>query len=204
MYNQNIPSIAANVKKPTKRQAFDLVKELIYKAGDLDDNPRLQADYARLYSYFLPPVPTKAKTPELWVSKAMAKNNARGYLRFLYSDGKRLIATNGHYLHLCPTTLAEGFYNTELEPVGDQGKYPDIDRVIPSVPRQDDWQAVELSSCAVTEGQGAIMNIEVLPGTFLSRSYLMATLNGQTSFSAFQAKPDGPVRIQLDDADLVA
>ena len=68
---------------------------------------------------------------EQWVGKARAKRDEpREYLRHYYSDGERLIATNGHRLHIAPTELAAGYYDRLLLPVEDLGKYPQIDRIL--------------------------------------------------------------------------
>lgn len=119
-----IATAAVQLKKPNKNDAHSLVLALAKQYGIPAD------EIAPLYTYFMPLIPAKAKTPEQWVGKAMGVRDVRYYLNFYYSDGTRLICTDGHRLHLMPTTLAEGFYDKALNAVNTQGRYPDVDRVI--------------------------------------------------------------------------
>ena len=130
-------SNAISGRKPNKKDAFSALKSIINQVGDENE-----ADLATLYAFFLPPVPAKPKTPEQWVARAMAKMDIRDYLNYLYNDGKKLIATDGHRMHFIKGhETKKGFYNTEMEPLdndeGQCGKYPDADRVIPKLSKMD-------------------------------------------------------------------
>ena len=118
-----IATAALSVKKADKAFA----QQQILRWSETYDIPAAEA--APLYAYFMPPIPAKAKTPEQWVAKAVAVKDPRGYLRFIYSDGTRLIATDGGRLHLIPTDRPAGYYDKAMNPVDDQGTYPQIDRL---------------------------------------------------------------------------
>lgn len=122
-----IATAATVVKKANKKAAFDILLSII----DSEERPS-DIDLAALYSFFLPPV-TKIKTPFDWLVKARANKDVRYYLNYVFSDGKRSMATNGHTLHVIDSERVEGFYNDAGQRVdnGDMGKFPDIDRVIP-------------------------------------------------------------------------
>lgn len=141
-------NIASRIPKIKRVEAFDLVKRLV--EGELLDDYGI----AQLYSFFLPPIPAKCKTPEQWVARAMAKKDeTRNYLQWIYSDGSRLVATDGHRLHVWVTdTYPAGYYDAALNPVGNMGKYPDIDRIIPPpFARSEDEIRVKLSDLEVVD-----------------------------------------------------
>ncbi len=115
-----VATLAHTIKKPTKIIAFDIINRLSANMGDL-----LPDDMAKLYAFFLPPV-SKPKTPDQWVSLAMGKKDVRYYLNYLYSDGARLTATDGHRLHFIRSELPEGYYDTAMNKCLVDTKYPDI------------------------------------------------------------------------------
>jgi len=128
-----IAAHARNVhKKRNKALAFDALRAI------LEDLPEEMhdshgPDLARLYAFFEPQAPAKPKTVFDWVAKAMAKKDQRHYLNWVYSDGARIIATNGHRLHIAHVALEPGFYdkNGTLAHGPEYAVFPDVDRVIP-------------------------------------------------------------------------
>jgi hypothetical protein len=123
-----IATLANNLSTKTKkREAFDVVLQAIDQGGQIDSN-----ELAKLYQYFTPPIPKKPTTPEQWVALAMAKNDIRYYLNHIYSDGGRLMATDGHRLHVYKTNkYPVGFYDQNMNLIEVDATYPQIDRVIP-------------------------------------------------------------------------
>lgn len=118
---------SVKVSKPNKKTAHDLFKSLIEQGEATAD------DLAKLYKFFLPPVPAKAKKPIDWVRKFVAKKDVREGLNYIYSDGNRNIATNGHFLAIShEDPLPEGYYDSKsLDKIEISYRYPQIDRVIP-------------------------------------------------------------------------
>ena len=86
-------------RKPSKEQLFAVVKNAI------ETDFVTEADWAKLYAYFLPSV-TKIKSPFDWCVKAHSNKDARYYLNHVYADGERTIATDGHRLHVLNTPQA--------------------------------------------------------------------------------------------------
>lgn len=176
---------AANTPKLRKLEVFGLVLGLIRGDEVLD-----VGNLATLYSFFLPAPPARCKTPEQWVAKVVAgRDDARYYLRYVYSNGSRLMATDGHRLHYWVTdTYPKGFYDVALNPVTVDANFPDIDRVIPKRGRVDvektftlaDLEAVDAS--ARTDKGSAKIACQ-FPGDKaakqgFNRQYLLQALNG--------------------------
>lgn len=128
---KTIITTAVTRKKPNRKQAFEEVNHLIAKMGD---DQRCNDALATLYSYFLPNAPKQAKTDLEWISKAVGKMDVRNYLNYLYCDGNKLVATDGHRLHWMESVpYHEGFYVPVTgEAIEDQGTYPNVERVIPT------------------------------------------------------------------------
>ena len=100
-----------NVKRPTKKQAFEIVQQL----GELADNPDMIQKLGELYQYFIPPIPAKPKTPEQWVAKAIAgPKDVRSNLGFIRVKNGVMVATDGLRLHTAPTGLRDGSYDKAL------------------------------------------------------------------------------------------
>lgn len=112
----------------SKKEACELARDLYTGRRELTED-----DKRDLLRYFAPaPSRKKPKSAAEWVALAVGKNDRRKYLNYLYSDGKSLIASDGHRVHWARTDLAKGYYcPRSLVPMPDQGKFPDFERVIP-------------------------------------------------------------------------
>ena len=113
-------------EKPTKKEAHRAISYLVTRG-------LVNAEYdevAQLYAYFLPPVPKQPITPEEWVAKVINPKDQREHLRYLYSDGLYLIASNGHVLHRIPTKLPSGFYDQALTRIDLNITYPQYERLL--------------------------------------------------------------------------
>lgn len=100
-----------------------------------------------LYKYFLPTPPKKAKTAAQWVAKAVAdKKDVREYLRYVYSDGEHLVATDGHRIHWIKTNdYPAGYYCPKsLERVDYDAKYPDWKRASQGTDTPEDLASYSL------------------------------------------------------------
>ncbi len=138
----NINTIArfsADIKKPNKIAAFEQLKELI------ENSDESQTELlANLYTFFTPAI-TKPKTAFQWVSKAKGIKGVHYYLNFTYSDGTRVLATDGHRAHIVESTdLKEGFYDNNGFMAHDTsyGKFPNIDQITPDV---EDCKPIKLN-----------------------------------------------------------
>lgn len=144
----------------SRKEAF----ACLYAAHERGATPTKE-ELQRLILHFAPSVPSKPKTPEQWVARAVGIKDVRTYINYLYSDGVRLVATDGSRAHWCPTTLAQGYYEPRtLLPVALEDKYPDIDRVIP----KESTRPVVLSGDTLTGAKVQVVSLK------LSRTTLVA------------------------------
>jgi hypothetical protein len=128
------------VKKPTKDKAFDTLLSLL-KGADVSRQAQ-----AGLIKFFIPPVPSRAKTALDWVKRHTGQKDVRHYLNYFYVSGNDIVSTNGHYLAYTPNVfdIDDGFYNPKTGLKEDiQARYPDYNRVIPKL----DGNYVDLSHC---------------------------------------------------------
>lgn len=133
------------LKKINKTEAFDTVLDLI-NTGAAPDEYQL----AKLYSYFLPPLPAKPKTSNDWVQKAVAENG-------------KLTAIDGHRLHIGPATgVTDGFYDKQNNRVEVDGKFPDIERVIPAYSAKD-REVIDLSDLSSLEIRVTVPKVDSKP-----------------------------------------
>lgn len=120
-----------NGKKPTKPTVYSLVEDLI-----VTGLAPTEYQLATLYGYFVPALPAKPKTAAQWVQKAVPTKDVRYYLNNANVLAGKLRGTDGHRLHIAPTDLVDGYYDKAGNLVEVDGKYPDIDRVIPNGPNR--------------------------------------------------------------------
>lgn len=116
-------------KEYNKIELYQLTLEAIKNGGHLTEH-----QVAKLYRAFTPKHPAKPKTQEQWVWQAVAVKDVRLYLNFAYSDGSRLIGTDGHRMHVWKTNkYAPGYYDKNMIRVHETSwnRYPEIDRVVP-------------------------------------------------------------------------
>ena len=92
-----------------KKAIYYTFREALRNNGQFD-----KAGLASLYAYFMPSLPAKPKTSEQWVAMAMANKDVRYYLNYIYSDGNRIMATDGHRLHIVNKSVAQGFYDKQM------------------------------------------------------------------------------------------
>ena len=127
----HIATVADNLARgeATKKIACAIVRKLISSPESIDDQ-----DLAVLYKQFTPATPAKPKNDYDWVSLAMGKNDVRYYLNHIYCDGSRIMATDGHRLHIIDNylNLEPGFYDKNKAKIEVDASFPDVDRVIPS------------------------------------------------------------------------
>ena len=129
---KNLYSLAGKIQKPVnKRSAESIVLELHLR------NPGEADALAQLLKFFMPTKST-AKTLTAWVASAAAVKDVRRYLSYVWSDGKTMVATDGHRLHGAPTDLPSGLYDPvslqkvwDLDDPSGPGRYPDWPRIVP-------------------------------------------------------------------------
>lgn len=119
---------SASSEKPKKVDAQVILKTLA------DQYPESIPDLAKLYTYFMPPLPKKVTSNFQWVAQAMARKDVRYYLNYVYVTSSQFICTDGHRLHVAPndTGLVPGFYfaNGDIAHDTDYAKFPDWERIL--------------------------------------------------------------------------
>jgi len=196
----------------TRAEAYTLLKSALKIAQD----SKRREEYFRvtqiesLLKYFLPASPAVPKTPEQWCAKAVAgKNDVRYYLRYLYSDGSRLVGTDGHRMHLTSTDWAEGFYCPKTGARVDiDAKYPDIGHVLNF--ERPNLQTVVMADLETKllppptiGGKKAVVAIKIAEGLWVQEQYLKQavcnedaatlrcgdTVHGESKFGEFIIMP---------------
>lgn len=137
-------TIKAGTKAANKKEAYELVQRLA------KHETLLEHEIHGLLLYFAPPA-KPAKSQFNWIASFVGVKDCREGLNYVYSDGLRIMATNGHILAWCPSELPKGYYCPKTGNVveGVDYAYPDIDRVIPSIP--DNAETVALDKLPVQQ-----------------------------------------------------
>ena len=130
MSTKNQLAQTANIfKKPSKAYAQEMILRIYEQCPDME------TDLAQLYTYFMPSIPKKPKTPFDWVAKAIGKKDVRYYLNWVHVTTEFITATDGHRMHRAPnvTHLAPGFYDAHGHKIHepDYAKFPDVERIVP-------------------------------------------------------------------------
>lgn len=156
------------------------------------DTERGAEYWAPAYRYLLAsmkPATAKAgKNDADWIQLAVPVKDVRYYLNEAYSDGARLMGTDGHRLHITTgITRPAGWYDKggqRLALADDESwEYPDVDRVIPRLSDCTAYAAVlsELESGEIP-GQRRKGKTEIavkLPcGRWINRRYMVDALTG--------------------------
>ncbi len=195
-----IATRAANFRYKTKKEdAFQIVRELAEKPVDPES-------LAKLYAFFMPPLPAKAKGFK-WVARAMGQNDVRYYLNYVHSEGSRVVATDGHRLHLMPGDLPAGYYDKAETQCNVAANYPDIDRVIPPRHQAEEKYNLHeiLHKLPVVEVGGVKVKTHayVLPdGSHVNKRYLDQAV-AKDEPAILRLYEDGrPARIDFEDGRL--
>lgn len=136
----------------TKAKTRELIEDIVFSGSQ----PSLD-DMAAIYRYFMPAQPTRLRkncTAFEWVAAAARATETRAYLQWVYADGKRIVATDGHRLHMILDDREPGYYCPVSEALvhePDWQQYPPIDRVIPTLPSSD-YELVEDPKTTVVAG----------------------------------------------------
>lgn len=151
---------------------------------------------ADLYVHFLPPAPKKSKIAFEWVAKACSTELQRPYLNYVYCDGNKIVATDGHRLHYsnAPEGIEKGFYDHTGKKIDDVDyTFPDWERVVPKTDARSDkinlktmenvLEISHISSVQKSKGENAFLNIGGLAGQVcVNKRMLEDALNGETEF----------------------
>lgn len=160
---ENIATLSNSIERSgtpkLKKKEAQVILERIYDELPTD-NLEKTAEHirlAQLYRYFMPAKPKKATTDMEWVHKAAETKGHREYLKFAYSDGEFLVATDGARLHAVSTDLGKGFYDRAgnlIEGMDKNHSFPDWKGIITPPGFSTEKQVVELDKCKLHTYRG--------------------------------------------------
>jgi len=194
-------------KKPSKETVQEYLRELYAQ------HPDAAYQLAQIYNYFMPSAPAKAKTDFQWVARSCGDNDARAGLNFVWVDGEGfMVATNGHMLHMAPTTLARGYYHPKTgEPCNCDYKYPEWRRVVPATPSNELSGFTLRMADTTTEEvtlKNSMMHVLRVPTDYgvqgFGRHYILAALNGRTESRGYISTDAYNPKMVLVDGDRTA
>lgn len=210
---RRFPSKAAD--KADKDETIKILRDLMEQ-----DTERGADFWAPVYRFMLGNIqagPAAAKKdPRAWVWLAVDEKDVRYYLNGAYSDGARLMGTNGHRVHIVNgISSPAGWYDKAGERLKmadeENWKYPDVDQVIPDPAKcstytavLSDLEAVEVPSDAKNGKKWIGVNLPC--GRQVNRKYLVDALAGHPAGEfTYHAMPDcDDTPIRIDYADRVA
>ena len=172
---------ALQYKKVKKEEAQSIIKDIYW------NYPELKEQMAMLYTYFMPPMPSRAKSLFEWVAKATKLDNTGPIFRFVYCDGSFLIGTDNHRMHYALTDGREvGYYHAITgDKVQENSRFLDWQRVIPPA---DEGVKVDcaLSDLHVVEHYKT--QFLVIEGSKFNRQYVLETLNGENTLRGYVSR----------------
>ena len=128
-----IINFSKDAVKPIRRVAFDHIKTL--HSNTPMTREKHDAIMEELILYFsAPPVRRPAASALEWVARAVSAQDVRAYLCYLWVSPEGVAyGTDGHRAHFAAVEgIAPGFYDPKtLKPAEVDGKYPDINRLMP-------------------------------------------------------------------------
>jgi len=154
-----------------KEKAFQSVRNLIKNLSE-EQVRDLQDDLARIYAYFIPPVPKVPKKVFDWAAKAVdPKSPKNESIRYVYVNGRRIIGTDGFRIHVAPNKegLEDGFYNRNGEKVYERDifTFPAYESIIPSDMEEGGRRLLEVNIKSLEKGeslnQGKVTHYYKLP-----------------------------------------
>ena len=172
------------------------------------DTERGAEYWAPAYRYLLAsmklPTAKAGKNDADWVHLAVAVKDIRYYLNWDYSDGTRLMATDGHRLHIATgIQRPAGWYDKggqRLDETATEGwEYPDVDRIIPRLSDCTAYAAVlsELQSGeipGISRKGKKLLAVKLPCGRWINRRYLVDALTGHPAGNdgafTYHAAPD--------------
>ncbi len=175
-----------SVKTRGEPKPFDLLRTAVANSGDGDTVSLTVDEIAILYRHFMPKT-AKAKKGLFdfaWVALAAAVQDLRAQIRFVYSTGSQIAATDGHRLHvLSGQTMPAGYYTINGDPIERPEKFPDFARVIPDSDGATSWtlSAEELAARIVDIGsksKGSKFVYKLPSGHKVAKKYLDGAVNG--------------------------
>ena len=118
--------------KFSKADLYGLIQTLLDEEQGAEKLQDLEK--AALLQHFMPSLPAKLSFRDKFAhcAKAAAKKDIREYMNYVYCNGERIVATDGHMLvhHSNDDDLEMGFYHPKTkEKISLDHRYPDYERL---------------------------------------------------------------------------
>jgi hypothetical protein len=188
---------AAGYRKPTKKDLLTRIDEL------LDAGPPTEPELIGMVWLYFEQRPNHraAKHDSWWVAQAVGTSEHRPWLWCVRTEPSKLIATDGHRLHLATdqNVVSRGYLDaTTLKPVeAPDVTFPPYEQVMPAMPegaelvKLDDFTPVDRESVE-------------LAGIRLNRRYVREAFAGSDAMRYGHGGPLDPVRLESVDGKRVA
>ena len=203
MHINHIATLAAKLGNVSRKDIFELITELCTV-----ENPLLTMEMqSKLYRHFMPKTPNKSKTDFEWVALAVSTDPTRPQLNHVYVDDTgRMIATDGHRMHIAPSEgLEPGFYNNQCVKIDVSDlEFPKIDRVIPKGGNVTTWHRGGKVVAMTPKGESKSINAYVINDEAgVNNRCLDAILQGLTTVE-FKSKGLSPMLFDKLEGDRLA
>lgn len=193
----------AAFKFGTKKPKKDMIQRIIEDMYEAETNDARKKDLALMYKYFTPALSTKVKTAEDWVYKARSNDDFRPHINLPYSNGKHLIATDGHRLHRIKTNLPEGFYDNNSVKIDNDTSFPDVSRLFKDESFATKKETIRISDLPITKSTAGknIFEYEI-DGKFFNKRYVDDVANGEDILTVYHFDELDPILLvtRLGDA----
>jgi len=205
MDKQNIINLAAYQllsKKPTKKECFSIVENMI-ESGHVPSEYEL----AKLYTYFMPSVPKKAKSAEDWIKKALPKSyDVRGWTNYIQvSDVHNLMfATDGYRLHvkkipsIDPGTYDKAYNRVTRENLQFNWNNSFLQIINKTYENIKVFNVSDFETVKVGKYFAYKIKIDDENFIYINKAYLDDALNSETLFQMYWNEPDAQIKVETD------
>lgn len=195
-------------KKPAKAKLAQYLRSQI-EESEGKDTCELQWDAIIDILSFVAPTMPKGKPKSLfaWVAKVAGIKDVRQYLRYVYCDGDRILASDGHRLHCAPNVdrLEPGFYDPRTgHAVECDLEFPNLDRIMDTKDNAESYaikytiKSDEL--CVSGQTSGYTITYYSLPdGDSFNLKYMTDILSYHGECVAYQRDEGAPLQMYFSD-----
>jgi hypothetical protein len=179
---------AAGYAKPTKKELLTVIDEILESSESFD--PKL---VGLVWLYFEKnPSQKAANYPSWWVAQAVSKDETRPSLHNVRCEPGKLIATDGHRLHIATNqnVVSKGFLEpTTLTPIEFDEQFPPYDQILNSAP-----PATKIVS--FDDFEPVAKDVVKLGEVFFERRYIKEAFAGSETMRVSKSGPRDVARFE--------
>lgn len=195
-------------KRPAKAKLAQYLRSQIEESEGQDTCELQWNAIIDILSFVAPTMPKgKPKSLFAWVAKATGIKDVRGYLRHVYCDGERILASDGHRLHSAPNAdgLEPGFYDPRTgHAIECNGQFPNVDRIMDTqsnaaqYPIKYTIKSDDLCVSGQTSGD-SITYYSLPNGDSFNLKYMTDILSYHGECIAYQRDENAPLQMYFGD-----